>query len=252
MNSEEDLKKALQASQAENEVLNTRVAAMTRELDILSYSISHDLKAPLRAVEGFSKVIQEDYADKLDEEGQRYLQIIVTSCGRLAELIDAVLQYSRIARLELSRENLKMNEMISGILGELKNEIAARKIDLKIGELPDAHGDWALVRQAWVQLIRNSIKYTRNKAEAVVEISGKVNNGLVTYSIRDNGVGFEPKNLQKLFGLFQRFHSEKDFEGIGVGLALTQRIIRRHDGEIVGNAAVDQGATFTFTLPGVK
>jgi light-regulated signal transduction histidine kinase (bacteriophytochrome) len=248
----EQLEAALQESEAKVSRLEKRLKEADRELEVLAYSISHDLRAPLRAIKGFSEALGEDYHDKLEGDGQRYLSIISTSTEQIVRLIDGVLIFSRLGRQEIRPSELKMKDMVQSLIAELTAKIPQRKLDFQLGVMPDAWGDLNLIRQVWSNLMENAIKFTRPRELGVIEISGKLEGAETVYSVKDNGVGFDMKYAEKLFGMFQRFHAEKEFEGAGVGLAVAQRLVRRHGGRIWADSTPDQGSTFFFALPAGK
>jgi signal transduction histidine kinase len=242
-----------------NQSLENRVVQRTaeletanKELESFSYSISHDLRAPLRAINGFSKILQEDYRDRIDDNGNRYLQIVRDNAKRMGELIDDLLNLSRMNRKEISRRSIIVNDLINQILRDSESVIGDRQIEFIIADLPNCEADMSLLTQVWINLISNAIKYTNKTENARIEISCQVINRINTYFIRDNGAGFDMQYADKLFGVFQRMHLERDFEGTGIGLAIVQRIVQRHGGQIWAEAAVNQGATFYFTIPTVS
>ncbi len=237
-------------------VLEQRVAERTaqleasnKELEAFAYSVSHDLRAPLRAIDGFSRILQEDHAQKLDEEGLRLLGVVRENTSRMDHLIIDLLALSRVSRSELRYSPIDMASMANSIYHELATPEVLEKFVFKVSDLPFSSGDPTLIRQVWTNLISNAIKYTMPKAKCVIEIDGWKKDGLCTYSIEDNGVGFNPRYTDKLFGLFQRLHKAGDFEGTGVGLAIVQRIIHRHGGQTWGEGQVGAGATFYFSIP---
>src|ERR1041384_3821771 len=246
-------------AEAEIHMLNTelerRVAARTaelesanKELEAFSYSISHDLRAPLRAIDGFSQALLEDYAGRLPEDGQHYAQTIRAGAQRMGKLIDDLLTFSRLSRRSLDKQPVNTARLVREALTELHEQQNDREIDLRIADLPACDGDAALLKQVWLNLLSNALKYTRHRQRAVVEVGSKSENGKVIYFVRDNGTGFDMQYANKLFGVFQRLHRVDEFEGTGVGLAIVQRVIHRHGGDIWAKAAVDDGATFYFTL----
>jgi light-regulated signal transduction histidine kinase (bacteriophytochrome) len=222
--------------------------AANKELEAFSYSVSHDLRSPLRTVDGFSQAVLEDYGTKLPEEGRRYLQTIRQGAQRMGTLIDDLLTFSRLSRLPLHKQTVDTAKLVRDSLDELDSERQGRKIDMCISELPRCHGDPALLKQVWMNLLSNALKYTRKRATAVVEAGCHSDNGEDIYFVRDNGTGFDMQYVDKLFGVFQRLHRADEFEGTGVGLAIVQRVVHRHGGRIWVEAAVDRGATFYFTL----
>jgi len=226
-----------------------QLEAANKELEAFAYSISHDLRAPLRAIDGFSRVILEDYTDKLDDEGKRYLNIIGSNTKKMGQLIDDILALSRLGRQEIKRSEIDMDKLAKTVFKELKPAAHERKVEFNINKLPPSHGDQAMIRQVLINLLSNSIKFTRPKETGVIEIDGRSEGDENIYTIRDNGVGFDMKYVGKLFGVFQRLHSTEEFEGTGVGLAIVQHIIHRHGGRVWAEGKVGEGATFYFTLP---
>lgn len=239
-------------AELENRVVQrtAQLEAANKELESFSYSVSHDLRAPLRAIDGFSRILEEDYGDRLDEEGKRYLKIVRDNAKRMGELIDDLLNLSRLTRKQVSRRSLSVNKLIEQILGDsdFLVAIAKQQIELVIADLPDCEADISLLTQVWINLISNAIKYTGKTENARIEIGYQVIDDQGTYFIRDNGAGFDMQYADKLFGVFQRMHRDHEFEGTGIGLAIVQRIIQQHGGKIWANAAVNQGATFYFTI----
>ena len=219
-----------------------------KELEAFSYSISHDLRAPLRAVDGYSQALIEDFGSELPEEGRRYLRTIRQGAQRMGALIDDLLSFSRLSRLSVSKRRVDAAALVREVLVELKWERNGRRISVEIGDLPSCHGDPVLLKQVWVNLLSNALKYTRGRDPAVVDIGCQTNNGEPVYFVRDNGTGFDMKYAHKLFGVFQRLHREEEFEGTGVGLAIVQRVIHGHGGRVWADAEVGGGATFYFTL----
>ncbi len=226
-----------------------QLEAANKALESFSYSVSHDLRAPLRAIDGFSRIIQEDYSEKLDAEANRYLKIVRDNAKRMGELIDDLLNLSRLDRKEISKQTVFINDLIQQVLSDLTPEWSGRQIEFAIADLPICEADLSLLTQVWINLLSNAIKYTRYKPVAHIEVGYEVIDGEGVYLIRDNGSGFDMQYADNLFGVFQRLHREQEFEGTGIGLAIVQRIIQRHGGRIWTQAAVDQGATFYFTLP---
>lgn len=221
-----------------------------RELEAFSYSVSHDLRAPLRAIDGFGGKLERSYADRLDDEGRRLLAVVRDSAQHMGQLIDDLLAISRMGRREMVVSPVDMTRLAREVAEKLHDvEPAERAIEFRVGDLPAASGDMAMLRQVWVNLLSNAIKFTGLRNPARIEIGGQRDGGEVRYWVKDNGVGFDMQYADKLFGVFQRLHAVDEFEGTGVGLALSQRIIRRHGGHIQAEAVVDGGATFTFTLP---
>jgi PAS domain S-box-containing protein len=239
-----------------NETLEQKVIARTKELEnankeleAFSYSISHDLRAPLRHIGGFIDLLIKNSKSQLDVSGLRYLNIIAESSGEMGNLIDALLTFSRLSRAELQRSKINSKYMVDHVIDTFSDELSGRNIEINISDLPDAMGDENLINQVWVNLISNAIKYSRNKEKAVIEIGGKIENDKTIFFIRDNGAGFDMAYADKLFGVFQRLHKARDFEGVGIGLANVNRIIVRHGGTCWAESEVDKGATFFFSIP---
>jgi PAS domain S-box-containing protein len=236
-----------QSSQKVQEA-NRLLEAANKELEAFSYSVSHDLRAPLRAVDGFSQAMIEDYGGQLPTEGRRYLHTIREGAQRMGMLIDDLLTFSRLSRVPLKQQEIDTGNLVDSVLDDLSMQRKGRQIDLRMGELPACTGDPALLRQVWINLLSNAFKYSRLRETAVVEIGCTQGQGEKVWFVRDNGAGFDMRYVGKLFGVFQRLHRAEDYEGTGVGLAIVQRVIHRHGGRIWAEAAVDRGATFYFTI----
>ncbi len=221
-----------------------------RQLESFSYSVSHDLRAPLRSISGFAAILKEDYSDIVkDEEFDKVADRVIGNAFRMEKLINDLLDFSRLERKELSKSRIEMDKLVHEILNELSAEESSRKMDIKISPLESVQGDTSLMRQVWFNLLSNALKYTRKKDIAHVEVSCVLENNTVRYSVSDNGAGFDMKFADKLFGVFQRLHKQEDFEGTGVGLALVKSIVQRHGGKIWAESEVGKGTTFYFTLP---
>ncbi|HVN77040.1 MAG TPA: PAS domain S-box protein [Thermoanaerobaculaceae bacterium] len=225
------------------------LSAANRELEAFSYSVSHDLRAPLRAIDGFSRILQDDYGAHLDAEGQRLIRVIRDSTQRMAQLIEDLLAFSRAGRTELSGARIEMQRLVKVVLGEVVREEEWDRYEFEIADLPAATGDAALVQQVWLNLLGNAVKFAAARERPVVRVFATREDGMVRYHVRDNGVGFNMAYVDKLFGVFQRLHSAREFPGTGVGLALVRRIVSRHGGTTSAQGAVGEGAEFTFTLP---
>jgi PAS domain S-box-containing protein len=238
----QDLNRELQARMSE-------LAAVNKELEGFSYSVAHDLRAPLRAIDGFSRMLIEDCAGAVDANGRRYLDIITQNTRQMGKLIDDLLAFSRMGRKALEVHPIDMERVVQEVFSSLKESHPDRGVTLELGPLPPGLGDPSMIRQVFANLLGNSVKYTRGKDPARIEVGARVEGGENLYYVRDNGVGFNQDYSHKLFGVFQRLHSAKDFEGTGVGLALVQRIVQRHRGRVWGEGKLGEGATFFFTLP---
>jgi PAS domain S-box-containing protein len=225
-----------------------QLEAANKELEAFSYSVSHDLRAPLRAVDGFSQAVLEDYGPQLPEPCREDLQTIRNGAQKMGQLIDDLLTFSRLSRLPLSKSTVDTGKLVRGVLGEMKPQQKSRQIDVRIADLPPCQADPALLKQVWVNLLSNALKYTGKREAAVVEIGCTQEKGQNVYFVRDNGTGFDMKYAHKLFGVFQRLHRAEDYEGTGVGLAIVQRVVNRHGGRVWAEATVNSGATFYFTI----
>jgi signal transduction histidine kinase len=233
-----------------NEELQRRAAqleAANKDLESFSYSVSHDLRAPLRAVDGYARMVEEDYATRLDEEGRRLLGVVREEAVRMGRLIDDLLGFSRTGRVRLEPVAVDMAALAQEVTAELAAQHRGAKIE--VSALPRARGDRALLKQVWVNLIGNALKYSSKRAEPQVAIGGNANGVEVEYWVRDNGAGFDPRYAAKLFGVFQRLHSAEEFPGTGVGLAIVQRVVGRHGGRVWGTGKPNEGAQFFFSLP---
>lgn len=235
-----------------NEELQQRIeelAVANKELEAFSYSVSHDLRAPLRHIMGFSELLQKSAAN-LDEKNLRYLQNILESVKRMGDLIDDLLSFSRMGRAEMRKDTINTEQLIKDIMNELPNETKGRNIAWNTGPLPPVNGDYAMLRLVFTNLVNNAIKFTRKREEARIDI-GSVPSGdnEKVFFVRDNGAGFDMRYVDKLFGVFQRLHTVSEFEGTGIGLANVKRIVQRHGGKVWAEGAVDKGATFYVSLP---
>lgn len=239
-----------------NEKLQQHVAqieAANRELEAFSYSVSHDLRAPLRHITGFVELLNKRGEELKDEKSQHYLQVISDASRKMGELIDDLLAFSRMSRAEIQKGRIDFNALVREVIGEMAADAGNRAIEWDIADLPAGEGDAAMLRQVFANLAANAVKFTRQQSLARIEIGAVTGQpDEIHFFVRDNGVGFDMKYADKLFGLFQRLHSSEEFEGTGVGLANCQRIINRHGGRIWAEAAVGSGATFWFALPARK
>jgi light-regulated signal transduction histidine kinase (bacteriophytochrome) len=223
--------------------------AANKELEGFSYSVSHDLRAPLRAVDGFSRMVAETYGPKLDDDGRRKLAMIRSETARMGRLIDDLLAFSRLGRQKMESASIEMRALAQGVFDELAAQEPERRMKFDLRALPTARGTVAMIRQVWVNLLSNAIKFTKERECGEIEVGTKEcgDDGPIYY-VRDNGAGFDMRYADKLFGVFQRLHSAVEFPGTGVGLALVQRIVQRHGGRVWAEAEVNRGATFFFTL----
>ncbi|MES2730418.1 MAG: PAS domain S-box protein [Bacteroidota bacterium] len=243
------------------ELVNARLAlsqqtgqleTTNKELEAFSYSVSHDLRAPLRAIDGYTRILLEDYGDKIDEEGRRIVDIITNNAIKMGQLIDDLLDFSRLGRKEIVKLTIDTGNLIDPLISDLKRQVNGRTVTFDMKPLQPSIGDVSMLKQVWINLLSNAVKYSKNKPIALIEVGSQVHENEDVFYVKDNGVGFNMQYSDKLFGVFQRLHSEDEFEGTGVGLAIAQRIVARHGGRIWGEGKPDQGATFYFSLPKKK
>ena len=246
---EEELKKYREQLEQMVQTRTRQLEAANKELESFSYSVSHDLRAPLRAIDGFSKMILESYNDKLDSTGVRWLEVVRKNSQQMGQLIDDLLQFSRTGRREVSPVSIDMSAMFGSIYNELTADLTGRKINFILEDMPKVNVDHALIKQVIVNLLSNAIKFTKNRDAAEIKVGSYKDNNEIVFYIKDNGAGFDMKYKDKLFGVFQRLHRTEEFEGTGVGLALIQRIIVKHKGKVWAESTEGEGATFYFTLP---
>lgn len=239
-----DISKRKQAEQA--------AAERTAELEAFSYSVSHDLRAPLRAIEGFSRILLEDYGDKVDAECHRIIDVIRSNTKNMGQLIDDLLAFSHLGRQAMKPMLVDMRGLVASVMQDFQSLTTNRDVQCHIGELPPVRGDRAMIRQVVVNLLSNALKFTNKKASAVIEIGHTVADDGSVYYVKDNGVGFDMRYADRLFGVFQRLHTQEEFEGTGVGLAIVHRIVRRHGGRVWAEGVVNEGATVYFSLSGAK
>ncbi len=230
------------------EQMNIELAEANKELEAFSYSVSHDLRAPLRAIKGFSKKLIKNHTGRINKEGERLLNVVLSNSMKMEKLIEDLLQFSRVGRSSIRLSDINMNALVTEVSGELKILYTGRNIKLNNKKIPSAYGDRSMVKQVFYNILSNAYKFTAKKKTANIEVGCLDKEEGTVYYVKDNGIGFDMKYAVKLFNVFQRLHSEKDFPGTGVGLAIVQRIIQRHGGQVWAEAAVDKGAIFFFTL----
>ncbi len=234
-----------------NAELSLKLAELStanKELESFSYSVSHDLRAPLRHIDGFARILKDEYATAIPYEGRRYLDRVLEAANHMGQLVDDLLNLARIGRSEMVRQKINCGDLVRQTIAELPEEAGTRDIEWRIDPLPELDCDPGLLKLAFFNLLSNAVKFTRGRQAAVIEVGTREIDGATALFVRDNGVGFDPKYADKLFGVFQRLHKQEDFEGTGIGLATVQRIIRRHGGEIWAESGLGRGATFIFTL----
>ena len=229
-----------------SEELERRVAERTQELESFTYSVSHDLRTPLRAVDGFARLLMERSSEHLDAEGRRLLNVIYENTQKMGRLIDDLLALSRLSRQEMRRRDIDMEALVREALDEVTPP--GEDPPVEIHELPSATGDRGMLRRVWVNLLSNALKFTRDVKAPHVQVEATSEDGAVVYAVHDNGAGFDDRYTDKLFGVFQRLHDDQDFEGTGVGLAIVERVIRRHGGRVWAQSSLGDGASFFFRL----
>jgi signal transduction histidine kinase len=238
---------AARGSARDSEKRAGELQAAVNELDAFCYSVSHDLRAPLRSIDGFSQILLAQHGQHLSEEAREFLQLVRDNTVQMGRLVDDLLTFARLGRRALSKQPVSAGKIVEQILQDQQQRAKGRAVDVSVGEMPQLWGDPALLRQVFVNLIDNAFKYTRMRAPAVIEIGASEIDGEQVCFVRDNGAGFDMRYADKLFGVFQRMHRAEEFEGTGVGLAIVQRIVQRHGGRVWAEAAPDRGATFYFT-----
>lgn len=224
--------------------------AANKELEAFSYSVSHDLRAPLRHINGYLEALREDPESKFSETGTRYVNAIGKSAALMTKLIEDLLAFSKLGRAEMHQAEFSMRDLVQEVITEMASDTQGRNIEWDIKDLPNVHGDRALLKQVWVNLLSNAVKYTRPRNPAQIVVSACKQGGEWIFQVHDNGVGFDMRNITKLFGVFQRLHEATEFEGTGVGLANVRRTILRHGGRTWAESKLDEGTTLYFTLPG--
>ncbi len=227
----------------------TQLEAVNKELEAFAYSVSHDLRAPLRAVDGYSRIIEEDYVNVLDSEGLRLFGVIKRNIKKMDQLILDLLALSRVNRTELVKSKIDMIAMVNSLFNEVVTVELREKVKFTVQNLPEVYGDSVMMKQVWINLLSNALKFSATREVITIEVGGYSENGTNTYYVKDNGVGFNQKYANKVFEIFQRLHSSKEFEGTGVGLSIVQRIIHRHGGSVRAEGEENQGATFYFSIP---
>lgn len=225
-----------------------RIQAVNKELEAFSYTVSHDLRAPLRAIQGYTQMLKEDYEGTIDDEGKRIIEVVRFNTTKMGMLIDDLLAFARLGRKDVQKTMIDMNELTRDVLSEL-NKSVDHHAQVAITDLPAIYGDHTLIRQVMLNLIANALKYSSKKENPAVWITSEEKNHEIIFSVKDNGAGFDMRFADKLFGVFQRLHAQEEFDGTGIGLAIVSRIITKHGGKVWAEGEVDKGATFYFTLP---
>ncbi|MDF2455609.1 MAG: domain S-box protein [Cytophagaceae bacterium] len=232
----------------EQKLANDKITTLNQELEAFTYTVSHDLRSPLRSISGYAQILEEDYSPVLDDEGKRLTNVIIKSAKRMGQLIDDLLNFSQIGRRDLSNHLIDTNTLVSQLVKELKEE-ETHPLEINIQDLDPCHGDFNMIRQVWYNLVSNAIKYSKKKELIQIEIGSYTVGPEIVYYVKDNGAGFDMQYVHKLFGVFQRLHRINEFEGTGVGLAIVKRIVTRHGGRVWAEAQPDLGASFYFSIP---
>jgi len=231
---------------------NDELKKAQEELEAFSYSVSHDLRAPIRAINGYTQILVEDHIDAIDEDGKNVLNAIIKNSNKMGVLIDDLLAFSKLGRKQVASMNINMETLVKNVINDMTIEKGENTPIFEIDALAPANGDPSLIKQVWINLISNAIKYSKYKSETRIKITSTSKNDKIIYSIKDWGAGFDMEYYDKLFGVFQRLHSQEEFSGTGIGLAIVQKIVNRHYGTVWAESKLDAGAKFYFSLPDIK
>ena len=233
-------------------IANTELKKAQEELGAFSYSVSHDLRAPIRAINGYTRILLEDHAEAIDNDGKKVLEAIIHNSKKMGILIDDLLAFSKLGRKQVTAAEINMNDLVNNVISEMATDSGENIPIFDISELLPANGDQSLIKQVWVNLISNAIKYSKYKSEIRIKITSIAKNDQIVYRVQDWGAGFDMAYYDKLFGVFQRLHSQEEFDGTGIGLAIVQKIINRHHGEVWAESKIDSGSDFYFSLPDIN
>lgn len=228
---------------------NDELNKAKEELGAFSYSVSHDLRAPIRAINGYTQILIEDYADAINDEGKKVLEAVIYNSKKMGLLIDDLLAFSKLGRKQVTSTEINMNALVKSVIEDIAIEEGGTIPQFEVANLLPASGDQSLIKQVWINLISNAIKYSKYKPETRIKISATAEKGSIVYCVQDWGAGFDMEYYDKLFGVFQRLHSQEEFDGTGIGLAIVQKIIDRHNGKVWAESALDVGSSFRFSLP---
>ena len=246
---EDDIRKLNDELEQKVTERTSQLESANKELGSFSYSVSHDLRAPIRAINGYTRILMEDYGDKFDYDGTKVLHSIIKNSKKMGELIDDLLSFSRLGRKQVTFSEINMNVLVKLVKEEFLFDDGENIPEFKVHLLPPAKGDQSLIKQVWINLISNAIKYSKNKPKTTIEIGAYKKDSFVVYYVKDEGVGFDMQYYDKLFGVFQRLHSQEEFEGTGIGLAIVQKIVNRHNGTVWAESTINEKTCFYFSLP---